>query len=111
MQITIWQLYQASIVALFTNQLVPLAGISGNIFFYNFLRGEKISVQNIIRIVIVELLTFYVAAALIILVALAVYLSFYKTTLLLIIMLIAGVFIYALFGFCITLIGKRRNCE
>jgi len=86
-----------------------LAGISGNIFFYNFLRGEKISVQNIITIVIVELLTFYVAAAVIILVALAVYLSFYKTTLLLIIMLIAGVFIYALFGLGITLIGKRET--
>lgn len=60
-QLTVLQLYQASIIALFANQIAPLAGISGNIFFYNYLKHKNIAVQNILKVVIVELITFYAA--------------------------------------------------
>lgn len=109
MQITVWQLCQASVIALFANQVVPLAGISGNVFFYNFLKHEKYPVQNIFTVVIVELLTFYIAIELMILTALAAGFFFYKTSLLFTIILVAGFFVYILFACGIALLGKKET--
>jgi uncharacterized protein (TIRG00374 family) len=109
MQLTVWQLYQASIIALFANQVAPLAGISGNIFFYNYLKHKNIAVQNIFTVVIVELITFYVAIELIIVAVLAVYFFFIKTALLFPIILIAGFFAYLLFAYGIVLLGKKQT--
>jgi len=108
-RISIGRLYQASIVALFANQLIPFVGISGNIFFYDFLKREKISVQNIFTVVFVELLAFYAAIELIILAALAVCLSLYKISWLFIIILTGGFFVYIFFAFGITVIAKKET--
>ena len=109
MQITISQLYQASIVALFANQIVPFAGISGNIFFYSFLKNKKILAQNIFTVVIVELLTFYIAIEIIILAAFAACLCLHKTSPLFLIILIGGVLIYILFAFAIAIMGRKET--
>src|SRR5436189_5355479 len=42
-RITTWALFQASIITLFFNQTVPSAGVSGNTFFFNFLRRRKVA--------------------------------------------------------------------
>lgn len=109
MQLTVWQLYQASIIALFTNQIAPLAGISGNIFFYNFLKHKNIAVQNIFTVVIIELITFYAAIEFIILAVLALCFLFIKTAMLFSIILIAGFFVYLLFACGILLLGKKQT--
>jgi uncharacterized protein (TIRG00374 family) len=108
-EITIWELYQASIIALFANQVVPFAGISGNIFFYSFLKSKKISTQNIFTLVIVGLLTFYIAIEIIVLAAFAACLLFHKTSSLFLIILIGGFLIYILFAFAIAMMGRRET--
>lgn len=109
MQLTVWQLYQASIIALFTNQVAPLAGISGNIFFYNYLKHKNIAVQNIFTVLIVELITFYLAIEFIILAVLILNFFIIKTALLFSIILIAGFFVYLLFALGIVLLGKKQT--
>jgi uncharacterized protein (TIRG00374 family) len=108
-QLTVLQLYQASIIALFANQIAPLAGISGNIFFYNYLKHKNIAVQNILKVVIVELITFYAAIEFIILTASVIGFFFIKTTFLFSIILIAGFFVYLLFAWGIVLLGKKQT--
>jgi len=109
MHLTVLQLYQASVIALFVNQVAPLAGISGNIFFYNYLKHKNVAVQNIFTVVIVELITFYLAIEFIIIAVLLLGFFLIKMTSLFAVILIAGFFVYLLFAYWIVLLDKKQT--
>lgn len=68
--IDIMELFQASIVTLFINQIIPSVKLSGNIFFFNFLKNRGVSEQGAFSLLLFELLTFYTAVVCIIIVLL-----------------------------------------
>ncbi len=102
------KLFSASLISLFFNQTMPSAGISGNIFFLNFLLRYGAGVSSIVSLIITELLIFYVAMLLVIIFLLLFCMSFtgvpgvFKGT------LAGGALIYLLFGLAIILAGKKN---
>lgn len=53
------QLSKAAIISLCFNQTVPSAGISGNLFYFRFLKRFNISREKILSLIIEELLIYY----------------------------------------------------
>src|SRR6185312_14475644 len=70
---------------------------------------KNIAVQNIFTVVIVELITFYLAIEFIIMAVLVLGFFFIKMTSLFAIILIAGFFVYLLFAYGIVLLGKKQT--
>ncbi|ULQ56240.1 flippase-like domain-containing protein [Flavihumibacter rivuli] len=104
----LWQLVKASIVSLFFNQTVPSAGISGNAYFFRFLSGYKMSTQHIMSLIITELVIFYAAMELLLLLLLAGSLYLSGTPHVFKVVLIAGMLIYLLFGVAIGFAGRNN---
>lgn len=104
--ITTWQFFQASIVALFFNQTVPSAGVSGNTFFFNFLLQRNIAVTNILTLIFTELISFYVAIEVLLVLLLILSLLFFSLASSFYIVLIAGMIVYAAFAMGIGLLGR-----
>ena len=108
-KVTIWKLIQASIVTLFFNQTVPSAGVSGNTFFFNFLRKRNVPVDNILPLIFIELLTFYAGMETIILLLAIFGAFFYKFPALFWFILGCGFTAYLLFGIGVGFLGRRRT--
>ncbi|HET9823695.1 MAG TPA: lysylphosphatidylglycerol synthase transmembrane domain-containing protein [Chitinophagaceae bacterium] len=108
-KVTIWKLLQASIVTLFFNQTVPSAGVSGNTFFFNFLRKRQVPVDDIIPLICIELLTFYAGMEIIIVALVLFGFLFYKIRALFSVVLGCGFLVYLLFGIGIGFLGRRRT--
>jgi uncharacterized protein (TIRG00374 family) len=68
--IPIKELLGVSIVTLFINQTVPSVQLSGNIYFYNFLKKKGVPEQGAYSLILLELLGFYTAVLCIILILL-----------------------------------------
>jgi Predicted integral membrane protein len=105
----LWKLFQASIVALFFNQAIPSAGISGNTFFFNFLRKRNIPPHYIFSLIVIELLTFYAAMEMIVIVLFFICSFLYKVPVSFTIILGAGFFVYLVFGTGISLLGRKHT--
>lgn len=108
---SLWDLLKASFISLFINQTVPSAGISGNIFIFNFLVKFDISVTRIISLILTELLTSYAAIEVLIIFFLATYRSDDKEFNVFTVTLVAGFAAYILFGILVGLAGKKRSLE
>src|SRR5258705_10104934 len=59
--IRIMKLFQASIVTLFINQTIPSVNLSGNIYFFNFLKKRGVAKPSAFSLLFFELLTYYTA--------------------------------------------------
>lgn len=103
----IHDLSKAAIISLCFNQTVPSAGISGNLFYFQFLKRFDISRGKIFSLIIAELLIYYFSMEVfIIFLLLLFYLDAWssvplKTTLL------SGLAIYPLLGGLIMLANKK----
>lgn len=104
----VWALLKASVISLFFNQTVPSAGISGNTYFFNFLTKLNIRISQILSVILAELLIFYAAMEVIIILLLAACFTNYKVPHVFTITLWAGLAIYLFFGTLISLAGKKR---
>lgn len=100
---------KASIVALFLNQAVPSAGLSGNAFIFNFLGKRNIPANHIISLILVELLSFYVAMELIIILLLLASFIFMKIPAFFPSILFAGILVFLAFFLGIGFIGRKRS--
>ncbi|MBP7558702.1 MAG: flippase-like domain-containing protein [Chitinophagaceae bacterium] len=101
-------LTRASVISLFFNQTMPSAGISGNTFFLNFLLRFGINVSDIISLIITELLIFYAAMEVLILVLLFSCLFFVQTSGIFTATLIGGLIVYLLFAIAVVLSGRKK---
>ena len=104
----LWQLVKASVISLFFNQTVPSAGISGNTYFFNFLSRLNIRVSQILSVILAELLIFYAAMEVIIIILLATCYTGYKVPHVFTITLWAGLAIYLFFGTLLSLAGRKK---
>ena len=104
-----WKLIQANIVALFLNQAVPSAGISGNTFFFNFFRKKDIPTQHVLSLISIELLSFYAAMEVVTIFAILTSLILHKLSILFVSILCGGLLLYALFALAIGLAGRKRS--
>lgn len=102
------RLTRASVISLFFNQTMPSAGISGNTFFLNFLLRFGMNVSDIICLIITELLIFYTAMELFILMLLFSCLLFVQLSGVFTATLIGGFVVYLPFGFAVVLSGRGK---
>lgn len=106
----IHDLIEASFISLFISQTVPSAGISGNIFIFNFLGKFDLGVTKITSLILTELLTSYTALQVLIIFLLAAHrqdeeFNIFTVTLL------AGFGAYLLFEILVSLAGKKGSLE
>lgn len=104
----VWALLKASVISLFFNQTVPSAGISGNTYFFNFLTRLNIRVSQILSVILAELLIFYAAVEVIIILLLVTCFTKYKVPHVFMITLWAGLAVYLVFGILISLAGRKK---
>ncbi|WP_176954396.1 lysylphosphatidylglycerol synthase transmembrane domain-containing protein [Niabella drilacis] len=105
---TVWKLFKISFITLFFNQTIPSAGISGNTFLFQYLHKYKVAVNNIVALVAVELLSFYAAIELVIILTAAFSLLWSYMPRLLYLLLGIGFMVYFLLGMGINLLANKR---
>jgi len=103
-----WTLAQVSIVALFFNQTLPSAGISGNTYFFNFLRKKNVPGDQAVSVISTDLFTFYAAMEILIVAILFIVLFFVSVPTFFIIILVVGFLVYLVFGFAVEFISRER---
>lgn len=109
--IRVWELFQASIVVLFANQIIPSAGISGNSFFLRFLVRRKIDSREAIWLITIELLSFYFTMECIILVTILSEMLQHRIPGAWYLILAAGLLIYGFFAFLIWHLSKKQTID
>lgn len=107
--ITIKELFQASIVTLFINQTIPSVNLSGNIYFFNFLKKRKVPEQAAYSLLLLELLTFYTAVVCIILILLFTCLFLKGIPLYFTFIFLGGIVAFVLFALMIGLLGRGKT--
>jgi uncharacterized protein (TIRG00374 family) len=100
--------FEASIIAQFFNQVIPGAQLSGNTFIFNFLIKLRIGAVQVVSLILTELLTFYAAMEITTLLLLSACLSIYKVPNAFEITLGAGAVVYLVFGFLVALAGRKK---
>ncbi|HYD91516.1 MAG TPA: lysylphosphatidylglycerol synthase domain-containing protein, partial [Flavobacterium sp.] len=104
------ELFEASIVSFFVNQTIPSGGVSGNVFFFHFLRRNGVSEHHALSLIFSQLVTLYCAIISSILVLLVVVLFLWKGTAdIFIPVLLAGIAIYGFMAFVIGSLGKGKR--
>ena len=104
--ISLGSLYRASVISVFFNQTIPSAGISGNTFLFNFLLKKDIPTSSIISVIVAELLIFYSAFEILIVVLLLICLFLIDVSVIFQVVLASGMVAYLLFGIAISSFGK-----
>lgn len=108
---TVWELFKISFITLFFNQTIPSAGISGNTFLFNYLHKKGIAVNNIISLISVELLSFYVSIEIIIILVVALSMQLLTIPESLYIILCIGFLTYFLFGLSVNVLSNERTID
>lgn len=101
-------LTRASVISLFFNQTMPSAGISGNTFFLNFLLRFGMNVSASISLIITELLIFYTAMEVLILLLLFACFLVVQASGVFTATLIGGMIVYLVFGIAVVLSGRKK---
>lgn len=109
--ISTWDLFQASIVVLFANQTLPSAGISGNTFLLRFLIRRKVAAQQALRMIVFDLLSFYTSMELMIVTILIAAFFIPRFPAYFHILSLVGLLVYALFGWLIWLLARKRTID
>ena len=104
----LWDLIKASAISLFFNQTMPSAGVSGNTYFISFLSRFKISMDNVVALIITELIIFYATMEVIILSLLVSCFFVVSTPHVFKAVLIGGSLVYLLFGTVIAFAGRKN---
>ncbi len=107
--IRIIELFQASIVTLFINQTIPSVNLSGNIYFFNFLKKRGVAEHSAFSLLFLELLTFYTAVVGIILILLFTCLFLKGIPLYFTFIFLAGIAAFVLFAILIGLLGRGKT--
>ncbi|HMK26350.1 MAG TPA: lysylphosphatidylglycerol synthase transmembrane domain-containing protein [Chitinophagaceae bacterium] len=107
--IRIMKLFQASIVTLFINQTIPSVNLSGNIYFFNFLKKRGVGKPSAFSLLFFELLTYYTAVVGIILILLFTCFFLKGIPLYYIIIFLAGIAAFVLFAILIGLLGRGKT--
>lgn len=107
--IPIKELYQASIVTLFINQTVPSIKLSGNIYFFNFLKKRGIAEKSAFSLLLLELLTFYTAVVFIIIILLFTSLFLKGIPRYFILIFSGGIIAFVFFALLIGLVGRGHT--
>lgn len=102
------QLVKGSIIYQFFNQLVPSAGISGNTFFFRYLKNFHIEAKHIITLLLAQLLIYYFAVEALIILLLLAGLFIYQTPKLYLTTLMLGIIAYLLFSLIVSVAGKNK---
>jgi len=102
-------LFQASIVTLFINQTIPSISLSGNIYFFNFLKKRGVAEQSAYSLLLLELLTFYTAVVCIILILLFICLFLSGIPLYFTFIFLSGIVAFVLFALLIGLLGRGKT--
>ena len=108
-QLSLWQLFKASIVVLFTDQIIPSGGISGNGFIFGYLSKRNIPSEDSFSVIILQLLTYYTSMEIIIVAGCFLSLFIIHFSQLFIVVLASGFGAYLLFALIITFIGKKET--
>lgn len=104
--LSVWELFQATVVTLFLNQAIPSEGVSGNTFIFHSLARRRMPVPQILSLIVLELLSFYAAMECVILVLLGLTMAHLPVSM--VVVLAAGVVVYALFGGGLVLVGRKK---
>ena len=107
--IRITELFQASIVTIFINQTIPSVNLSGNVYFFNFLKKRGVAEQSAFTLLFLELLTFYTAVVGIILILLFTCLFLKGIPLYFTFIFLAGIAAFILFALLIGLLGRGKT--
>jgi len=107
--IRIMKLFQASIVTLFINQTIPSVNLSGNIYFFNFLKKRGVARQNAFSLLFFELLTYYTAVVGMILILLFTCLFLKGIPLYYTFIFLGGIAAFVLFAILIGLLGRGKT--
>lgn len=104
------EFYKLSVISLFFNQTVPSAGVSGNSFLFSYLEKKNIPSPLILSLILLELLSFYVAIEVIILSFLG--LSFLKNwPYVFHTILLTGFLVYLLFTIAVIMTGRKKTFD
>ncbi|HWC57939.1 MAG TPA: lysylphosphatidylglycerol synthase transmembrane domain-containing protein [Candidatus Paceibacterota bacterium] len=107
--IRVKELFQASIVMLFINQTIPTVGVSGHMFFFNFLKKRGVSEDRALPLILTELLTFYSAIIGIIIVLVLLCALLPTIPSLFAPILFAGIAVYAVLAMLVGLLGRGSS--
>lgn len=107
--IAIKELFQASIVALFINQTIPSIKLSGNIYFFNFLKKRGVAEESAFSLLLLELLTFYTAVVCIILILLFICLFLKGIPLYFTFIFLGGIVAFVFFALLMGLLGRGKT--
>jgi uncharacterized protein (TIRG00374 family) len=107
--IRIMKLFQASIVTLFINQTIPSVNLSGNIYFFNFLKKRGVARTSAFSLLFFELLSYYTAVVGIILILLFTCLFLKGIPLYYFFIFSGGIVAFVLFAILIGLLGKGKT--
>lgn len=107
--VPIKELFQASIVTLFINQTIPSVNLSGNIYFFNFLRKRGVTEHGAFSLLLLELLTFYTAVVCIILVLLSTCIWWKGIPVYFIFIFLGGIVAFVFFALLIGLLGRGKT--
>lgn len=99
-------LSKAAVISLCFNQTLPSAGISGNLFYFQFLQRFNISKGKIFSLVIEELLIYYASMELFIIFLLCIFKLHAWSSIPLKTTLLSGFFVYPVLGVLILLMNS-----
>lgn len=107
---TVKELGAASVIALFFNQTIPSASVSGNTFLFHYLQKKAIASPLILSLILTELLTYYAAMELLVLLFLSAsaFLSFPGV---LRGVFIGGLVVYVLFAAGVILMNRKSAVD
>ncbi len=100
---------KASVIALLFNQTIPSAGISGNAFFFRFLDRYHYTRSQILSVILTELLIFYAAIELLIIVLLIACLIAFHSLYWINSVLMTGMIVYLLLAVGILFTSEKKH--
>src|SRR5436190_3333613 len=103
------KLFQASIITQFNNPTIPSANLSGNIYFFNFLKKRGVAKTSAFSLLFFELLTYYTAVVGIIVILLFTCLFLKGIPLYFIFIFLGGIAAFVLFAILIGLLGRGKT--
>jgi uncharacterized protein (TIRG00374 family) len=101
------ELLRANVVVLLFNQSVPSVGLSGNAFYFNFLTKRGVSKDGAYSLILVELLSFYIAILLIFVLFLGLLIGKVDLPVYFLIVTMWGIALYASLSVFVGILGKE----
>ena len=101
-------LVRASVVALFFNQTVPSASLSGGVFVYRFLRQWRLPPARVLLAILSELFVYYLAVEILLLGLLLSGLTFFSVKHIFLIILSLGLLVYPALGIILLSVSQKN---